>query len=144
MKAHEAPEVVVETSSLLPPLSGVGYYARELLRAYAALPGHFPLRLLAPRFILRRGPAPGRSKCAGGLSRPPSMPGSGASVVGHPCRSTCSRLRGTVSIFSRITSASPCSGGGASLSSMISDSCAIPAASGVGTTSIFEDTSRRH
>ncbi len=59
MTADAAPEIIVESSGLFPPLSGVGYYARELLRAYAALPGHFPLRLLAPRFILRRGPAPG-------------------------------------------------------------------------------------
>ena len=58
-------EVVVESSGLFPPLSGVGYYTRELLKAYAALPGHFPVRLLAYRFFLKSGPGPQEDYLAG-------------------------------------------------------------------------------
>lgn len=65
MTAPAEREIIVESSGLFPPLSGVGYYARELLRAYSKLPGHFPLRVLAPRFILRRGPAPGEDYLLG-------------------------------------------------------------------------------
>jgi glycosyltransferase involved in cell wall biosynthesis len=65
MTARTAPGIVVETGGLLPPLSGVGHYSRELLRAYAALPGHLPLTLTAPRFFLRRGQAPGEGYLAG-------------------------------------------------------------------------------
>lgn len=59
MATASGPGIVVEPSGLYPPLSGIGYYARELLRAYAGLPGHFPLTILSPRFFLARRPAPG-------------------------------------------------------------------------------------
>jgi len=49
-------EIIVESSALFPPLSGVGYYTRELLKAYASLPGHFPIRLLAYRFFMKSAP----------------------------------------------------------------------------------------
>jgi glycosyltransferase involved in cell wall biosynthesis len=52
------PEVLVESSGLFPPLSGVGYYSLGLLEAYGRLPGRFPVRVLAPRFVLRSGPGP--------------------------------------------------------------------------------------
>jgi glycosyltransferase involved in cell wall biosynthesis len=44
------PELVVEPSALFPPLSGVGYYTRELLRTYETIPGHFPIRILGSRW----------------------------------------------------------------------------------------------
>jgi glycosyltransferase involved in cell wall biosynthesis len=68
MADPSVPEVVVESSGLFPPLSGVGYYTRELLKAYAALPGHFPIRVLAYRFFLKSGPAP-REDYLAGLAR---------------------------------------------------------------------------
>ena len=49
------PDLIVESSAFYPPLSGVGYYTRELLKAYVAIPGHFPVRLLASRFFLKAG-----------------------------------------------------------------------------------------
>jgi glycosyltransferase involved in cell wall biosynthesis len=58
-------EVLVESSGLFPPLSGVGYYSRELLKAYALLPGHLPVRVLAYRFFLRSGPGPQEAYLAG-------------------------------------------------------------------------------
>jgi len=48
-----APDLVVESSALYPPLSGVGYYTRELLTAYGAIPDHFPVKILAYRFFLK-------------------------------------------------------------------------------------------
>ncbi|MBM3293058.1 MAG: glycosyltransferase family 4 protein, partial [Candidatus Aminicenantes bacterium] len=60
-----APELVVESSALHPPLSGVGLYTRELLKAYAALPGHFPVKILAYRFFPRRRPGPQEAYLAG-------------------------------------------------------------------------------
>lgn len=58
-------EVAVESSGLFPPLSGVGYYTREMLKAYAALPGHFPVRVLAYRFFMKSGPGPQEGYLAG-------------------------------------------------------------------------------
>jgi len=58
MTARSDPEIVVETGGLGPNPSGVGYYTQELLRAYAALPGRWPLTLLAYRFRLRSRPSP--------------------------------------------------------------------------------------
>jgi len=52
------PELIVEPSALYPPWSGVGYYTRELLRAYAARPGHYPIKFLAYRFFLKSKSAP--------------------------------------------------------------------------------------
>jgi len=60
-----APELVVESSALHPPLSGVGYYTRELLKAYTGRPGHFPVKILAYRFFLRRRPGPQEAYLAG-------------------------------------------------------------------------------
>ena len=59
MTPRAVPELVVEPSALFPPLSGVGYYTRELLRAYEALPGHFPVRILGSRWYFKpwQGPA---------------------------------------------------------------------------------------
>ena len=53
MAVRAVPDLVVDPSAFYPPLSGVGYYARELLRAYGGLPGHFPVKLLAYRFFLK-------------------------------------------------------------------------------------------
>ena len=53
-----APEIVIETSALHPPLSGVGYYTRELLKAYARRPGRFPMTLLEYRFALKPRSSP--------------------------------------------------------------------------------------
>lgn len=47
------PDLIVESSALYPPLSGVGYYTRELLKNYGAIPGHFPVKILAYRFFLK-------------------------------------------------------------------------------------------
>jgi glycosyltransferase involved in cell wall biosynthesis len=58
MTIPSAPEIIVETGGLVPNLSGVGYYTQELLRAYAALPGRWPIALLAYRFCLRSRPSP--------------------------------------------------------------------------------------
>jgi glycosyltransferase involved in cell wall biosynthesis len=58
MTAPNIPEVIVESSGLFPPLSGVGYYTRELLKAYAALPDHYPIKILAYRFFLKSRPSP--------------------------------------------------------------------------------------
>jgi glycosyltransferase involved in cell wall biosynthesis len=52
------PEILVETSALHPPLSGVGYYTRELLKAYARRPGRFPMTLLEYRFALKPRSSP--------------------------------------------------------------------------------------
>jgi glycosyltransferase involved in cell wall biosynthesis len=59
MTIHRGPELVVEPSALFPPLSGVGYYTRELLRTYETLPGHFPVRILGSRWYFKpwQGPA---------------------------------------------------------------------------------------
>jgi glycosyltransferase involved in cell wall biosynthesis len=59
------PEILIETSALHPPLSGVGYFARELLKAYSRLPGRFPMKLLAYRFFLKPRSAPGDEYMAG-------------------------------------------------------------------------------
>jgi len=58
MTTPSVPEIIVETGGLVPNLSGVGYYTQELLRAYAALPGCWPITLLAYRFCLRSRPSP--------------------------------------------------------------------------------------
>jgi glycosyltransferase involved in cell wall biosynthesis len=57
--SHPRPELVVEPSALFPPLSGVGYYTRELLRSYERFPGHFPIRILGSRWYFKpwQGPA---------------------------------------------------------------------------------------
>lgn len=47
------PDILIEPSALYPPLSGVGYYTRELLKAYALLPGRFPMKILSYRFFLK-------------------------------------------------------------------------------------------
>jgi len=47
------PYLIVEPSALYPPWSGVGYYTRELLKAYGEIPGHFPVKFLAYRFFLK-------------------------------------------------------------------------------------------
>ncbi len=47
------PDILIEPSALCPPLSGIGYYTRELLRAYALLPGRFPMKILSYRFFLK-------------------------------------------------------------------------------------------
>jgi len=47
------PDLIVEPSALYPPWSGVGYYTRELLKAYGAFPDHFPIKFLAYRFFLK-------------------------------------------------------------------------------------------
>ena len=52
------PEILIETSALHPPLSGVGYYTRELLKAYSRLPGRFPMKLLEYRFALKPRSSP--------------------------------------------------------------------------------------
>jgi len=59
MTPRHAPALVVEPSALFPPLSGVGYYTRELLRRYEAFPDHFPIRILGSRWVLKpwQGPA---------------------------------------------------------------------------------------
>jgi len=53
------PALVVEPSALFPPLSGVGYYTRELLRRYETFPDHFPVRILGSRWYFKPwlGPA---------------------------------------------------------------------------------------
>lgn len=48
-----APDLVVESSALYPPLSGVGYYTLELLKIYCAMPDHFPVKILTYRFFLK-------------------------------------------------------------------------------------------
>ncbi|MBN1939563.1 MAG: glycosyltransferase family 4 protein [Candidatus Aminicenantes bacterium] len=58
MDAAGVPDLVVEPSALYPPWSGAGYYTRELLKAYAALPGHLPVRFLVYRFFLKPGRKP--------------------------------------------------------------------------------------
>ncbi|MHB8055730.1 MAG: glycosyltransferase family 4 protein [Candidatus Aminicenantales bacterium] len=58
MEDAAGPELIVEPSALYPPWSGVGYYTRELLRAYAALPGRFPIKFLAYRFFLKSKRSP--------------------------------------------------------------------------------------
>jgi len=58
MEETAVPELIVESSALYPPWSGVGYYTRELLRAYAARPGHFPIKFLAYRFFLKSKSVP--------------------------------------------------------------------------------------
>jgi glycosyltransferase involved in cell wall biosynthesis len=62
------PEVLIETSALHPPLSGVGYYTRELLKAYSRLPGRFPMKLLEYRFFLKPRSSP-RDEYLSGLAR---------------------------------------------------------------------------
>lgn len=47
-----APDLVVDSSSLYPPISGMGYYPLELLKIYCAMPDHFPIKILAYRFFL--------------------------------------------------------------------------------------------
>ncbi len=58
MTTRSVPEIIVETGGLNSSLTGVGYYTQELLRAYAALPGRWPIALLAYRFCLRTRPSP--------------------------------------------------------------------------------------
>ena len=59
MTRREKPALVVEPSALFPPLSGVGYYTRELLRRYETFPGHFQVRILGSRWYFKpwQGPA---------------------------------------------------------------------------------------
>ncbi|MGA2587513.1 MAG: glycosyltransferase family 1 protein [Candidatus Aminicenantales bacterium] len=57
-RARAAPDIIVDPSTLFPPLSGVGYYTREILKAYCGLPGHFPVKLLSFRFFLKSGRRP--------------------------------------------------------------------------------------
>jgi glycosyltransferase involved in cell wall biosynthesis len=57
-QANAVPDLIVEPSALYPPWSGVGYYIRELLKAYRELPDHYPLKFLAYRFILKSKRAP--------------------------------------------------------------------------------------
>jgi len=52
------PDLIVESSALYPPLSGVGYYTLGLLKSYGALPDHYPVKILAYRFFLKRGRNP--------------------------------------------------------------------------------------
>jgi glycosyltransferase involved in cell wall biosynthesis len=59
------PDLIVESSALHPPLSGVGYYTRELLAAYGAIPDHFPVRILAYRFFLKPWRSPQEEYLAG-------------------------------------------------------------------------------
>jgi glycosyltransferase involved in cell wall biosynthesis len=47
------PDILIEPSAMYPPLSGVGYYSRELLKAYSVLPGRFPMKILSYRFFLK-------------------------------------------------------------------------------------------
>jgi glycosyltransferase involved in cell wall biosynthesis len=53
MAARAVPDLIVEPSAFYPPLSGIGYYTRELLKAYNGLPDHFPIKLLSYRFFLK-------------------------------------------------------------------------------------------
>lgn len=64
MHAEEAADLLVEPSALYPPWSGEGYYTRELLKAYAALPGRFPVKFLVYRFFLRPGRTPSERESA--------------------------------------------------------------------------------
>ena len=57
-RRRAAPDIIVDPSTLFPPLSGVGYYTREILKAYCGLPGHFPVKLLSFRFFLKSGRRP--------------------------------------------------------------------------------------
>ena len=47
------PDILIEPGAMYFPLSGVGHYARELLRAYSLLPGRFPMKILSYRFFLK-------------------------------------------------------------------------------------------
>ena len=47
------PDILIEPGAMYPPLSGVGYYNRELLKAYSVLPGRFPMKILSYRFFLK-------------------------------------------------------------------------------------------
>lgn len=58
MNPAEVPDLLIEPSALYPPWSGEGYYTRELLKAYAALPGSFPIKFLVFRFFLKPGRTP--------------------------------------------------------------------------------------
>ncbi len=58
MTDRRIPDLIVEPSALYPPWSGEGYYTRELLKAYAAIPGHFPVKFLVYRFFLKPGSTP--------------------------------------------------------------------------------------
>jgi glycosyltransferase involved in cell wall biosynthesis len=63
-----APDILIESSALYPPMSGVGYYTRELLKAYSRLPGCFPMKLLAYRFFLKPRSSP-QDEYLAGLAR---------------------------------------------------------------------------
>jgi alpha-1,3-rhamnosyl/mannosyltransferase len=58
MSPAVVPDLLVEPSALYPPWSGEGYYTRELLKAYAALPERFPVKFLVYRFFLKPGRKP--------------------------------------------------------------------------------------
>jgi alpha-1,3-rhamnosyl/mannosyltransferase len=64
-QANAVPDLIVEPSALYPPWSGVGYYTRELLKAYRELPGHFPIKFLAYRFFLKPKRASREDRFAG-------------------------------------------------------------------------------
>ena len=53
MAARAVPDLLVEPSAFYPPFSGVGYYTRELLKAYNGLSDHYPIKLLSYRFFLK-------------------------------------------------------------------------------------------
>jgi len=47
------PDILVDASALYEPLSGVGYYTLNLLKAYSRIPGRYPVKILAYRFFLK-------------------------------------------------------------------------------------------
>ena len=40
------PDLIVDSTTLYPPISGVGYYTLGLLKSYGALPDHYPVKIL--------------------------------------------------------------------------------------------------